>query len=205
MNTQNTKYLDEEENRKYYAKSDGNWIDINYATKAHLVLPRIKWARKLIHGFGSQYHLDIGTKDGYLPLTLTAEGINCIGVDPSTDAIEEAKLRASQLNLDVSFKVGYIEDLPIEYRFDTVSMLEVLEHVINPEDVVIRLAQLGTFILISTPDANGRHGLEDSKQNEEHVRLYTKEELEKLVAPLGEILDSQIIDDQLCICFKSNI
>lgn len=203
MQTKNKRLLDKEQNRDYYAKSDGNYIDARYATKAHQVLDRIAWARKWIHKLGSQYHLDIGTKDGYLPLTLSSEGIQCVGIDPSADAIDEAKLRAAEHDLDITFQVGYVEDIEPTYKFDTVSMLEVLEHVIDPDAVVQKLLKLGNCVLISTPDANGRHGMNDSDQNEEHVRMYTQQELGELVSKYGEVIESTIRDEQLCIIFRS--
>lgn len=204
METKNKRLLDIEANKEYYAKSDGNWIDPNYCTKAHLVLDRIAWARKWVHEVGSKFHLDIGCKDGYLGMTLASEGLECICVDPSADAIDEAQLRAKERDLDVTYYVGYIEDLQAKHVFDTVTMLEVLEHVIDPDLVVEKLSKLGRYVLITTPDANGRHGMEDSEQNEEHVRMYTKEELKELVSKYGEIIELAERDDQLCVIFQSN-
>lgn len=206
MKTKNKRLNNTKENQNYYSKSDGNYLDINYATKAHQVLDRVAFAREWIHKLGSRYHLDFGCKDGYLDLTLASEGINCIGIDPSVDAIEEGALRAKELDVDnVTFKVGTVENFDNKYRFDTVSMLEVIEHVIDPLKVVEKLAQCGNFVIISTPDASGRHGMKDSEQNEEHLRLYTQRELEALCSRVGEIVESIIRDDQLLIVFKSQI
>lgn len=203
MKTKNERLLDVSANKDYYAKSDGNYMDINMCTKAHLVLDRIAWARKWVNKVESQYHIDIGTKDGYFPLTLASEGVDCIGVDPSQDAIEEAVLRARELDIDVTFKVGYLEDLTNDFRFDTVSMLEVLEHVIDPDVAIKKLCGLGRIVLISTPDAEGRHGMEDSRHNEEHVRLFTKNELYELVSKYGNVLEMVNRDDQLCVIFEA--
>lgn len=204
MKTNNTRLLDQKENREYYSKSDGNYIDPRYATKAHLVLDRIAWAREWIHKVGSKYHFDVGCKDGYLGLTLASEGIKYVGIDPSKDAIDEAQLRANELDIEnATFKVEYLEDVKTSFKFDSVSMLEVLEHVLDPDEAVRKLAQLGRFVLISTPDAEGRHGMEDSKQNEEHVRLYTAQELEALVSQYGEVMELVKRDDQLLVIFQS--
>ena len=85
MQTKNTKYIDKKENKAYYKKSDGNYMDIKNAFFANRVLPRVAWVRDKIYELGSEKHLDIGCKDGYMELTLQSEGIDCVGVDPSED------------------------------------------------------------------------------------------------------------------------
>lgn len=206
MQTKNTKYLDTAKNKEYYSKSDGNFMPIDRAFMAHKYLPRVAWVRDNVYAIGSQKHLDIGTKDGYLNLTLSSEGIDCIGIDPSTDSIDEAKLRAAEAKLDCEFHVAFIEDLTdewIERNFsDTVSMMEVIEHVVDVDVVMEKLSRMGMYVMITTPDANGRHGMIDSERNEEHVRMFTKEELEKLVSKYGTIEESILIDDQVCILWK---
>lgn len=205
MQTQNKRLLNQQANKEYYSKSDGNWIDPRYCTKAHLVLDRIAWARKWIHDLDAETHFDVGCKDGYLDLTLASEGIKCTAIDPSADAIDEAHLRNQERKLDVYFEVAYIENCNGPNRYDTVSMLEVLEHVVNPDLVVEKLSMFGKYVLISTPDAEGQRGFEDAEQNEEHVRLYTKAELEQLCSKYGTILECVVRDGQLCIIFKSNV
>jgi 2-polyprenyl-3-methyl-5-hydroxy-6-metoxy-1,4-benzoquinol methylase len=205
MKTENQTYADPEKNKEYYSKSDKNFMSLAMSLYAHRYLDRVAWVRDNVHELGSQFHLDIGTKDGYLPLTLTAEGIDCVGVDPSSDAIEEARLKAREAKYDVKYIVGYLDDIEPKFKYDTVSMLEVIEHVIDPEATVERLARLGRYVMISTPDYYGRHGWEDSKQNDEHLRIYTKEELEELCSKYGRIVESVIRDDQLCILFESNL
>src|SRR5690606_27095976 len=130
-------------------------------------------------------------------------GIDCIGIDPNEAAIEEAKLKANEAKVDVTYHQFFLEDLEVKFRFDTVSMLEVIEHVINPDEVIEKLAQIGRYIFISTPDYYGRHGWEDSKQNDEHLRIYKKEELEELVSKYGKIIESIVRDDQICILWES--
>jgi hypothetical protein len=58
--------------------------------------------------------------------------------------------------------------------------------------------------MITTPDADGPHGMVDSEQNIEHVRMFTKQELSDLVSKYGQVIDYQVRDGQLCILFKSN-
>lgn len=206
METKNKKYLQAEANREYYSKSDGNFIALDRAFYCHKYLPRCAWVRDKIYELGSEKHLDIGCKDGYLSLTLQSEGIDCIGVDPSTDSIDEAKLRAREAKLDCEFKEAFIEDLDdrwiAEHFSETVSLMEVIEHVVDVDVVMKKLCSMAMYVMITTPDAEGRHGMIDSERNEEHVRMFTKQELIDLCSKYGEVRECTLIDDQICILFK---
>jgi len=202
MDTKNTKLKEVEANRKYYSKSDGNFMTEEAVLHSHKVLDRVDWVREKVHQVDSRDHLDIGCKDGYLCLTLQSEGITCVGVDPSKDSIAKAQERAVKYGLKAGFVQAFVEDVKENIKADTVSMLEVLEHVADPKKVMRKLAKLGRIIMISTPDADGRHGHDDADRNQEHVRLYTKKELERFVKNYGEILESTVRDEQLCIMWK---
>lgn len=202
MKTKNEKLLNKKANRDYYAVSDKQFMPLPQALFAHQVLDRVAWARKWVHELSARTLLDIGTKDGYLPLTLTAEGVECVGIDPSEDAIDEARLKARETKLDVKYIVGFAEELP-DIHADVVTALEVIEHVVDPDKFLKKLSEVGAYVLISTPDIKGRHGMKDSERNEEHLRIYSKEELEKLMSKYGEIVNSEIRDDQICIILKT--
>ena len=206
MKTKNTTLLNIEENRKYYSQSDGNFMDLQKSRFAHRHIDRIKWLVEKVHMYDSRTHISIGCKDGYEVITLAEMGVDAIGVDPSEDAIADARLKAQQLGYDPleMFKVGFLEDMPDGLVADTVSMLEVLEHVVDAESAIEKLSKMGRAVLLSTPDAKGRHGMKDSERNQEHVRVFTKKELEELVSKYGKIEESVIRDDQICISFKPN-
>jgi 2-polyprenyl-3-methyl-5-hydroxy-6-metoxy-1,4-benzoquinol methylase len=207
MDIKNKELTDEKKNKEYYGRSDGNYMAADKAFIAHTVLDRIAWARKWVHELASRTHIDCGCKDGYLCLTLGAEGVECVGIDPSEDAIDEARLRVSEgirnLATEPTFLLGTGEDLPDGVHADTVSCLEVIEHVIDPDKLLKKLSSAGSYVLICTPDIHGKHGLKDSERNPEHIRLYEKEELETLVSKYGTILESVIRDGQICIIYKS--
>lgn len=202
MQTKNKKYLDEKANREYYSESDKNFMPIERALYAHKYLPRVAWVREHVHSLGSTTHIDVGCKDGYTCLTLQAEGIDCTGIDPSEDAIEEARHKALEAKLDCTFLVGFGEDIPDRIIADTVSCMEVIEHVVDIDKLLTVLSRIGRYVMITTPDAKGRHGMSDSERNEEHVRLFTKKELEEVCSKYGTIRESLINDDQLCVIFK---
>jgi len=204
MKTKNKKYLDKDKNKEYYAKSDGNFMPLENCTQAHKVIDRIAWLVEKVHELDGRTHIAVGCKDGYECLTLQAMGVDCVGIDPSEDSILEARHKADQLGWDgrKMFQKGFAEDMPEGLHADTVSCLEVIEHVVDENALLKVLSRLGTYVMVSTPDANGRHGLEDAKRNEEHVRMFTKEEFEKLIAKYGEIKESVVRDDQLLILYR---
>lgn len=203
MKTKNTKLRNKKSYKDYYSKSDGNFMNNQQALYAHRQLDRVAWVREWLYKLCSRDHISIGCKDGYECLTFGSEGINCVGIDPSIDAIDEARLKAFENNIDVTFLVGYGEQLPEGIHTDTLSCLEVLEHVLSPRKLLEKLSKAADYVFISTPDINGKHGLKDSVRNEEHLRLYSKKELEKLLSEFGKIVESVIRDDQICILFKT--
>jgi len=202
LQNKKSRLLNPEANREYYKQSDGHFMDLEDTFYAHRFLDRVAWARDVVHWADSRTHIDLGCKDGYLCLTLESEGVECIGIDPSEDAIEEAREKARAGGLDTTFIIGCAEDIPDNIKADTVSCLEVVEHVIDPEILIERLSKMGDLILISTPDINGRHGAEDMKRNDEHLRMYSEKDLIELVSKYGNVLDCVIRDDQLCLTFE---
>ena len=206
MELKDRELTDVKKNKEYYGKSDGNYMSRENAFYAHRVLDRIAWARKWVHEVASRTHIDVGCKDGYLCLTLSAEGVECVGIDPSEDAIDEARLRVAEefrnIAVEPTFIIGTGEDLPEGVKADTVSCLEVIEHVVSPEQLLEKLSSVGSYVLICTPDIHGKHGLKDADRNPEHLRLYSKDELEELVKKYGTILESVIQDGQILICYR---
>lgn len=160
MKTNNKRLLKKKENHDYYMTSDHNFMPLDRALYAHKYLDRIAWVREWVHELGSESHMSIGCKDGYTDITLAAEGIECIGIDPSVDAIEEAKLKAYEAELDnTKFIVGFGEDIPQGISVDTVDICEVIEHVVKPDKLLEVASRVGKYVMITTPDAHGKHGL----------------------------------------------
>jgi 2-polyprenyl-3-methyl-5-hydroxy-6-metoxy-1,4-benzoquinol methylase len=92
--------------------------------------------------------LDVGCGTGPLVTLLSENGANALGIDTSPNAIDlgrknGANVRVMELN-EAGEQLG---------RFDAVVMLEVIEHVTNPVDVLQTAAALlkpGGYILVST-------------------------------------------------------
>lgn len=205
MLTANKTLLNTKENKKYYSQSDGNFMPLSDAMYAHRVIDRVAWLREWVHKLKSRTHIDFGCKDGYTCLTLQAEGVSCIGIDPSKDAIDEAKFKGSRMFSDATFVVDYAEDFNKDIFADTVSCMEVIEHVVDPVKLLSNICKYGRYVAITTPYYYGRHGIKDASKNKEHIRIYKKKELIKLIEPFAyKILECVVRDDQICIIFEVN-
>ncbi|NWG36464.1 class I SAM-dependent methyltransferase [Nitrososphaera sp.] len=100
--------------------------------------------------------LDVGCGDGYLTRELLKHFKNVTGVDESTVALNKAKINAKGATIIQSS----IEDFKPARKFDTVLMINVLEHVKEP---VKKLATISKWlkgngqIIIHVPNAYSVH------------------------------------------------
>ncbi len=146
-------------------------------------LPRVRKVIGVLKSFTPRTLLDIGTGRGVFlwPLLDEISGIDVTAVDVLKHRVDDinavrkggvGRVRAELLNAE---KMHWTDD-----SFDAVTILEVLEHVANPELVakqVVRAAR--TVVIASVP----------SKQdnNPEHIRLFTHESLTSLFTDAGAI------------------
>ncbi|OQS12809.1 3-demethylubiquinone-9 3-O-methyltransferase [Nocardia donostiensis] len=74
--------------------------------------------------------LDIGSGGGFLAEEFAKKGFDVVGVDPSEVSVETARAHAGEGGLDIDYRVGVGEHLPVEdATFDVVYCCDVLEHV----------------------------------------------------------------------------
>ncbi len=95
---------------------------------------------------------DLGCGNGSTAAFLSQRGYQVVGVDPSTEGIEQAHRHYPELDL---FQGSAYDDLAEQYgRFPLVISLEVIEHVYDPRSFALCIYDLltpnGTAI-ISTP------------------------------------------------------
>ena len=95
--------------------------------------------------------LDVGCGGGLVCEPLARLGYTVTGIDQSAEAIEVAHHHAMEQGLDINYSCANIED--IKEQYDIITLLEVLEHVEQPEQLlksaVDRLAP-GGLIFFST-------------------------------------------------------
>lgn len=86
--------------------------------------------------------LDIGCGGGFLAEEFARLGCQVVGVDPSTVSIETARRHATATDLDVDYRVGSGERLPVaDGEFDLAYCCDVLEHVSDLDAVISETAR----------------------------------------------------------------
>jgi 2-polyprenyl-6-hydroxyphenyl methylase/3-demethylubiquinone-9 3-methyltransferase len=87
--------------------------------------------------------LDIGCGGGFLAEEFARIGCQVVGVDPSAVSIETARRHAAATGLDVDYRVGTGEQLPVaDGEFDLVYCCDVLEHVADLDAVISETARV---------------------------------------------------------------
>jgi len=99
-----------------------------------------------------QKALDIGCGDGLLLAALAKAGVMASGIDVS----EEGAKKCKEKGFDVSVADISTEDLPFHDKtFDTVIMLDILEHLYDPEALLREAVRVSKQnIIISVPNFN---------------------------------------------------
>lgn len=99
-----------------------------------------------------QYILDIGTGTGVIPRNMYQYGAKWIGTDISENQIEQAKMMAEQLNMDIEFYMCAAEDL--EYPDDTFDVITACQCIWYPNHKILApklsniLKQGGKFLIL---------------------------------------------------------
>ena len=87
--------------------------------------------------------LDIGCGGGFLAEEFARLGCQVVGVDPSAVSIETARRHAGATGLDVDYRVGTGEQLPVaDGEFDLAYCCDVLEHVADLDAVISETARV---------------------------------------------------------------
>jgi 2-polyprenyl-3-methyl-5-hydroxy-6-metoxy-1,4-benzoquinol methylase len=124
--------------------------------------------------------LDVGTGPGIAldELLLEAAPQRVVGVDMSTNAIDYA----SKAFPTREFYACKLEKIDLDFEFDVVLCTEVLEHLVNPAEALLRLKPLvnvGGALLLTVPD--GR--IDFSKQ---HINFWSPEGWKIFIDSLAE-------------------
>jgi 2-polyprenyl-6-hydroxyphenyl methylase / 3-demethylubiquinone-9 3-methyltransferase len=86
--------------------------------------------------------LDIGCGGGFLAEEFARLGCDVVGVDPSAASLETARRHALAGGLDIDYRVGTGEQLPVaDGQFDLVYCCDVLEHVTDLDRVIAETAR----------------------------------------------------------------
>ena len=143
--------------------------------------------------------IDLGCGEGYFLAELVAAGTsaNLAGIDFSEDALAEAK---SKLGQRATLECANLLDLANrEDSYDLVTMLEVMEHIDEPEQILPLLQSLSTgHILLSVPRepwfcilnfVRGKN-LRRWGNDPEHVNHWRRRSFIRWLSPHFEVLEA---------------
>lgn len=136
------------------------WWDPNSEFKPlHDINPlRLNWIDQAI-GLNGKKVIDIGCGGGILSESMAAKGAQVTGIDLSDKALSVAKLHLLESGQTVDYRHIAAETMAAEHPagFDTVTCLEMLEHVPDPAQTVqacATLAKPGGDVFLSTINRN---------------------------------------------------
>ena len=133
--------------------------------------------------------LDIGCGAGTISFYLASKGHKVTGIDISKKAIQACKESATNLLLEIDFRVIDFPNENIRSSFDVVVFTEVIEHLENDKKAlkqIHKLLNMNGLLILSTPSAGAplhKLGLTHKFDKEVgHLRRYSASSLEKILA-----------------------
>lgn len=128
----------------------------------HQINPlRLDWINQLSPLEGRKV-LDVGCGGGILSDSMARKGAEVTGIDLASNALRVARLHALEAETPhVQYREISVEELANECpgSFDTVTCMEMLEHVPDPQSVVAACARLvkpGGWVFFSTINRNAK-------------------------------------------------
>jgi len=158
----NTLNVDPAELAKFSELAHRWWDPESEFRPLHEINPlRLDWINTLspLHG---QRVLDVGCGGGILADAMARKGAEVLGIDLAGKSLRVAQLHALEAQTPrVQYREVSVEALAVEQpaSFDTVTCMEMLEHVPDPASVVHACAQLvkpGGWVFFSTINRNAK-------------------------------------------------
>jgi len=160
MTTTTTHNVDPSEIEKFSDLAHRWWEPEGEFRPLHDLNPiRLQWidAQAPIKG---KKILDVGCGGGILSDAMARRGAHVLGIDLAEKALQVAQLHALEAQTpQIQYRQIAVEDLAAEQpgQYDTVTCMEMLEHVPDPQSVINALAQLvkpGGWVFLSTLNKN---------------------------------------------------
>lgn len=137
------------DNEVYNREGEGWWEEDNPLNVLHgsITPGRFAYFREVLtNRLGldprNLHALDIGCGGGFLAEEFARLGYQVVGVDPSAVSIKTARRHAAAVGLDVDYRVGFGERLPVaDEEFDLAYSCDVLEHVSDLDAVISETAR----------------------------------------------------------------
>lgn len=124
--------------------------------------------------------LDIGCNSGAIGRLLMADkNVICYGIDVAPEMARRAALKG------IFVRIGKAEHLPWpDNNFDATILMEILEHVYDPEMVfneAVRVTKEGGIVTGSVPHPRGEAGAKGFRRHKYHARVFDKASLKQLL------------------------
>lgn len=136
------------------------WWDLDGEFKTlHQINPlRLQLIDKTISLKGKKI-LDVGCGGGILSEAMAAKGADVTAIDLAKELIDVAELHSLDTGVQVNYQLISVEDLAQQQAasFDTVTCMEMLEHVPDPAAIIQACSQLvkpGGYVFLSTLNRN---------------------------------------------------
>ncbi|OUS95685.1 bifunctional 2-polyprenyl-6-hydroxyphenol methylase/3-demethylubiquinol 3-O-methyltransferase UbiG [Rhodococcus sp. NCIMB 12038] len=138
------------DNDVYNRVGESWWEEDNPLNLLHgsLTPGRFAYFRKVLgETIGRDYRglraLDVGSGGGFLAEEFTRIGFRVTGIDPSAVSIDTARRHATGAELDIEYRIGSGERLPVpDSTFDVVYCCDVLEHVSDLDQVIAETSRV---------------------------------------------------------------
>lgn len=155
----NTQNVDPNEIRKFEELASRWWDKHSEFKPLHDINPlRANWIDNLAP-VAEKKVLDVGCGGGILAEALAQRGAQVTGIDMGDAPLGVAKLHQLESGLSIDYQKSTAEDFAKTHKnsFDTVTCLEMLEHVPDPSSVVRACAKMvkpGGHVFFSTINRN---------------------------------------------------
>lgn len=157
--------VDPAEIAKFEALAARWWDNTSEFKPLHDINPlRLNWIDERV-GLAGKRILDVGCGGGILSESMARRGANVLGIDMGAAPLAVGQLHAEQAGIsNVSYRKITVEALADEEpeSFDSVTCLEMLEHVPDPAAIVaacMRLVKPGGRVFFSTLNRNPKSWL----------------------------------------------
>lgn len=166
-----------------------------------LIAHFLKRVSELVIARSPRRILEIGCGEGFVLRALRDAGVRCPmrGIDFSEQAIADARVRVPDAELEVQDAAKLAAD---GERYDVVLMIEVLEHLENPQRMLGLLSQLAErHVVLSVPwepyfrglnFARGKH-LSAWGNDPEHIQHWGRREFQRFVGDYFVIQDAPMV------------